>query len=63
MGGISVDVTVEYTTVFSMDREWSMDTKINGVRVGRSILDQDVVRGSSSITKLEPHTRERRPDS
>lgn len=32
MGGISVDVTVEYTTVFSMDREWSMETKINGVR-------------------------------
>jgi hypothetical protein len=32
MGGIYVDVTVEYTTVSSMERDWSIEAKINGVR-------------------------------
>ncbi|CAK96789.1 hypothetical protein An08g11690 [Aspergillus niger] len=49
METISVDITVEYAEVLSLERAWSMVTRVNDVPVGCRVLDQTKVDGECLI--------------
>ncbi|KAI3045969.1 hypothetical protein CBS147353_11791 [Aspergillus niger] len=49
MERISVHITVEYAEVLSLERAWSMVTRINDVPVGCRVLDQTKVDGECLI--------------
>ncbi|GLA67614.1 hypothetical protein AtubIFM54640_011297 [Aspergillus tubingensis] len=49
MERIPVDITVEYAEVLSLERAWSMVTRVNDVPVGCRVLDQTKVDGECLI--------------
>ncbi|OJJ65527.1 hypothetical protein ASPBRDRAFT_60417 [Aspergillus brasiliensis CBS 101740] len=49
MERISVDITVDYAEVFSVERAWSMETRINDIPAGCRVLGQTKVNGECLI--------------